>query len=362
MSAGDTGEKSELPTPRRREKAREEGQVARSTDLTIAGVSLASMGGLAAFGPGLFTALGNYLRASLAASPWQTIDHEVLQAHWTALAPLLAAIVLPLLLAIMLSSLALNLMQIGFLWVPNLLMPDFSRISPLKGLQRIFSSQSVARLAGGLLKLVLVGAVVASYITSRTSQWQATQELPLLSALIMGGWSLIELGFWATGTLALIAILDYGYQFWQHEQQLMMTKQEIRDEMKEMEGDPLIRQMRREAHRKLALARQIQDVRNADVVITNPTEIAVALKYDPTEMPAPIVVAKGRGEVAARIRREAAAHGVPIIERKPLARAIYKLVNVGQPIPPDLYATFAEILAYVYRITGRKPPAAPTAE
>ena len=135
-----------------------------------------------------------------------------------------------------------------------------------------------------------------------------------------------------------------------------MTKQEIRDEMKNMEGDPLIRQRRRDAHRKLAQARELNQVRDADVVITNPTHIAVALKYDPDKTPAPKVVAKGKGEIAMRIREIAAKHGVPIIERRPLAQALYSNVKVGQIIPVEMYEVFVEIMAYVYRLSGRTPP------
>ncbi len=135
-----------------------------------------------------------------------------------------------------------------------------------------------------------------------------------------------------------------------------MTKQEIRDEMKNMDGDPLTRQRRRDAHRKVAQARELMQVRDADVVITNPTQIAVALKYDPETMPAPVVIAKGMEEIAARIRAIAAEHGVTIIERKPLARALFHNVKVGQVIPVDMYEVFVEIMAYVYRISGRNAP------
>jgi flagellar biosynthetic protein FlhB len=137
---------------------------------------------------------------------------------------------------------------------------------------------------------------------------------------------------------------------------MMMTKQELREEMKDMDGDPHTRMRRREAHRKLTEGRNLQAVKTADVVITNPTELAIAIKYDPATMPAPTIVAKGADEIAAQIRKIAAEHGIPIIERKPLARALYKSVKVGQQIPAEMYDVFIEILAYVYRITGRQPP------
>jgi flagellar biosynthetic protein FlhB len=168
----------------------------------------------------------------------------------------------------------------------------------------------------------------------------------------LGGW-LAELAFQMALGLVTLAVLDYGFQLWRFEQDIRMTKQEIRDEMRHMEGDPHIRQRRREAHRKLTNARQVQQTKNADVVITNPTELAIAIKYDPGKMDAPVVLAKGKDLLAAQIRRIAAEHGIPIVEKKPLAQALYRMVKVGQPIPGDLYEGVAEILAYVYRLSKK---------
>ena len=165
----------------------------------------------------------------------------------------------------------------------------------------------------------------------------------------LGGW-LAALAFQMALGLVTLAGLDYGFQLWKFEHDIKMTKQEIRDEMRHMEGDPHIRQRRREAHRKLINARKVQQTKNADVVITNPTELAIAIKYDPNKMDAPVVLAKGKDLLAAQIRRVAAEHGIPIVEKKPLAQALYRMVKVGQAIPGDLYEGVAEILAYVYRL------------
>src|SRR5262249_50432907 len=160
---------------------------------------------------------------------------------------------------------------------------------------------------------------------------------------------IVTLAFQLSSALVFLALLDFLFQRWRFEQDLRMTKQEIRDEMKEMEGDPLIRQRRREAHRKGAQARERQQGRTADRIVTNPTETAVALKYDPEKMPAPVIVAKGMGAIAARIRQIAAENRIPIIERKELARSLYRNVKVGHPIPVEMYQVFVEIMAYVYR-------------
>jgi len=189
------------------------------------------------------------------------------------------------------------------------------------------------------------------FVKGRTPEFLHAIDLDILGfCRQLGNW-LVALAFQLSLGLFVLAAFDYGFQLWKFEQDIKMTKQEVRDEMRHMEGDPHIRQKRREAHRKLANARQVQQAKNADVVITNPTEIAVAIKYDATKMEAPIVLAKGKDLLAARIRKVAAENGIPIVEKKPLAQALYRLVKVGQPIPVELYAGVAEILAYVYRLS-----------
>ena len=168
--------------------------------------------------------------------------------------------------------------------------------------------------------------------------------------------STIELGLLLALALIILGGLDFAFQKWKHEKDLMMSKQEIREEMKSMDGDPLIRQRRREAHRKLAMSQELSKVATADVVITNPTHISIAIKYDPESMPAPVVVAKGAGEIAFQIRKIANEHGIPIIERKALARQMYRDVKTGQEIPFELYEVFVEIMAYVYSLTGKTMP------
>ena len=201
--------------------------------------------------------------------------------------------------------------------------------------------------------LVIIAAVV---IAAELPTFVAMTDLtPSLVAMQIGQ-SIVSIGFQMAAALVVLALLDFGFQKWKFEQDLKMSKEELRQEMKDMDGDPHIRHRRREAHRKLTLANDLRKVADADVVVTNPTHIAVALKYDAETMSAPRVVAKGMGEIAARIRTIAAEHGIPIIERKPLARALYKNVKVGQMIPLEMYGVFVEIMAYVYRLTGRAAP------
>jgi flagellar biosynthesis protein FlhB len=355
MSSDDAGEKTELPTDRRRHQAREQGNIARSVDLTAAIVLLSAAGGMYAFGPGVGEMVLQLIRGATTEDVALTLDQRSATLLLWKTAWDVARAVLPLMLLVAGGSLAANLMQVGFLWSPEVLTPKIERLDPIKGFQRILSLGALVRLGGSIAKVLLVAGVAYLYLSTHQAEYLALPEQEASALLVTMGRAVVELGFYLAMTLVGLAILDYGYQYWQHERDLMMTKQEIREEMKETDGNPQIRSKRRELHRQLAEARQLGSVKTADVVITNPTEIAVAIKYDPETMPAPTVVAKGMGEIAAQIRRLAAEHGVPILERKPLARALYRDVKVGHTIPVDLYEVFVEILAYVYRLTGKKP-------
>jgi flagellar biosynthesis protein FlhB len=356
MSTDDAGDKTELPSERRRQQAREQGNIARSVDLTAAIVLLSAAGGLYTLGPGCGEMFLKLLRGVLTSEPRLELNQEsAAQLVWQT-AYVVAQPVLPLMLLVAAGSLAANLVQIGFLWSTDVLEPKFERLNPISGFQRIFSLSSLVKLGGSIAKILLVAGVAYLYLSAHQDEYLALPQQDAAILLATMGRSVVELGLYLALSLVALAILDYGYQYWNHERELMMTKQELREEMKETDGNPQVRSKRRELHRQLAEARQLGEVKNADVVITNPTQIAVAIKYDPATMPAPTVVAKGKGEIAAQIRRLAAEHGVPIIERKPLARALYRDVKVGRTIPVELYEVFVEILAYVYRITGKKPP------
>lgn len=356
MAEDESGDKTEDPTERRRSEAREQGNVVKSQDLTAAALMLGSAGVLWWHGRNVAEYMARLMRNSLSAAPWTTFDqNDLVSLAWAHLSES-GWQVAPLLILLALAAIAINLLQVGFLFSPEVLQPKWERINPLSGIQRLFSITSVARLGANLAKLALLGSVATWFVYDGLHRFAALAHQPLTVVAVVAGSELISLIFWMALAIFVAALADFAFQWWKYEQDLKMSKQEIRDEYKEMDGDPLIRMRRREAHRKLTQGRELQSVKTADVVITNPTEIAIAIKYDVATMPAPIVVAKGAGELAAQIRRLAAENGVPIIERKPVARALYKLTRVGDPIPSDLYVVFAEILAYVYKITGRKPP------
>jgi flagellar biosynthetic protein FlhB len=355
MANDEYGDKTEDPTERRRIEAREKGNIARSTDLTAAGLMMAAATAMLLFGVSFSRAMASLMRVSLTEPAWTRIDQTLMVQRYQDISAVLSNAVLPLMLAMMGGALLINFLQVGFLLAPEALQPKFSRLSPLAGAQRILSLSSLVKLAVSVGKLLLLTSIATWSVATFIPQFMSLMELEppiILMAIQQSG---ATLAFQLAGALLILAVLDYGYQRYRFEQDLKMTKQEVREEMKNMEGDPQIRQRRRDAHRKLASARELGRVRDADVIITNPTHIAVAIKYDAEKMAAPIVVAKGMGEVAERIRRIATENSIPIIERKPLARELYRRVKVGHPIPVEMYEVFVEIMAYVYRLTGRTP-------
>lgn len=350
------GEKTEQPTDRRRTESRRRGNVARSQDLSAAGLMLAAALVLWLLGRSLAEAMARLMQSHLRAAPWREIERGFVLAQFHTLAESLATSILPLMILMMAAALLIGLAQVGFVVAPDVLRPKPARLNPIEGAKRILSIQALVKLAVSLGKLAVVVAVSAWFITSSLPaflQMIGYEPADILAAIKD---SAATLALSLALALVLLAILDFGFQKWKHEQDLKMTPHEVREELKQMEGDPLVRHRRREAHRKLAQARELGRIPDADVVVTHPTHIAVVLKYDPETMPAPTVLAKGMGEIAARIRNIAAEHGIPVVERKPLAEALYHRVKVGQQIPIEMYEVLVELMAYAYRLTGRTPP------
>jgi flagellar biosynthetic protein FlhB len=273
----------------------------------------------------------------------------------------LGIVLLPILGLLMLGGILSSILQVGLLWLPERVTPDISHISPLSGLKRIFSLSGTARLGFGLVKVLVVSGVAVAIIYMRWNEVLKASglEMPQLAKFLVSISTTTVL--WIGLALLILAILDYGVQRWKYEQDLKMTHQEVREEMKNLQGDPQIVARRRAIQRQLVLNRISTSVPKADVVITNPTELSVAIQYDPKEMAAPVVVAKGAGVLAQRIRRLALENNIPIVERKPLAQLLYKEVDIGKPIPTDSYAAVAEVLAYVYQLQGKKLPMPPRA-
>jgi flagellar biosynthetic protein FlhB len=345
-------ERTETATPRRREKAREEGQVARSVEVASVLVLIAGMLGLAAFGARMTETTGNLLRASLAGIGDVSLSEASAAGMAVSVTRTLGGILAPFVALVALAGLGAHLAQVGVLITLKPLQPKFDRMSPASGIKRIFSKRGGMELAKSILKLMIVGAIVSWTMLSA-----ADELLPLMSVGLFPGFQAVlgvmfRMG--AAGALALgiLAILDLFFQRWDHEQQLRMTRQEVREEMKQSEGDPQMKAKVRSRQMDMSRRRMMQDLKSADVVVTNPIRFAVALKYDSASMRAPRVVAKGARLLARRIRRIARENGIPVVQDPPLARALFKGCKVGQDIPLTLYKAVAELLAFVYRRDG----------
>jgi flagellar biosynthetic protein FlhB len=312
-------------------------------------------------GGGVLTFCGQLMEQQLGDAPALFTSQETMLHDWLRIAYPLAVVLLPILGLLMLGGILSSVFQVGLLWIPDRLMPDIGRVNPMAGMKRIFSLSGAARLGFGLVKVLIVSIVAGVVIWRR---WDDVLRASGLDVGQLGGFLVdisLQTTLWVGFALLLLAIIDYGLQRWKFEQDLRMTHQEVRDEMKNLQGDPQIVARRRQIQRQMALNRISSSVPKADVVITNPTELAVAVQYDPEEMAAPVVVAKGAGVLAQRIRRLALENNVPVVERKPLAQLLYKEVDIGKPVPTDSYAAVAEVLAYVYQLKGKKLPAPPRA-
>jgi flagellar biosynthetic protein FlhB len=354
MADEDLSNKTEEPTPRRREKAREEGQVARSPEVTAATVLLCGVIALSQWGGGMSRDLREAMRRALGEvaytdlTPAQ-VGHALFEAGMV-----IAGVTLPVILAMMLGGVASNLAQVGVGIYPQLLLPKGSRISPATGLKRMFSRQGLVALVKSVAKIGLVGWVAWKVVMSLQGRLPAVGLSSPHEILGIGAAELMRLLLWVGSTLAALAALDYLWQRRTHQQSLRMTRQEVKDEMRQSEGDPKLRQRLKRAYRDLTGNRMLSEVATADVVITNPTHYAVALRYRSNEASAPRVVAKGLDEMAERIKQLARASGVPIVERRSLARALYRSVKVGSEIPSTLYRAVAEVLAYIYGLQARR--------
>lgn len=349
--AADREDKTEAPTPRRRSEARSKGQVARSQDLTSAILLLSAFIALRFFAPGLMNSLLAIISTSFQAQEPTKID-EVLP-FALAIGNELLHRLGPYLLIVMFSGFAILFAQVGPLLTFHPLIPSLTKINPINGLKRLFSIRSVMVAVINVGKLVVVGAVAYLSVTAGAAAILFASSLDFADVLRLLGVLMFKLCMQLSAALLILALLDFAWQKYRHERDLKMTKEEIKDEFRSMEGDPAIKRRRRQVQLQLSMQRLQKDVPTADVIVTNPTHISVAIRYDMDTMTAPKVVAKGADEVAIRIRQIAKEHGIPLVERRPLARALFEAVEVGQYIPDRFYQAIAEILAYIYELTGR---------
>jgi len=354
MAEQEGQEKTEVPTEKKRRESREEGQVAFSKELSSAALLAGIVLTLVATSPIILDAMRQLMsqifrdlaqRKELSIDSIFTLSGEILSIILPAFAPFAAVIIF--------AGIFASVLQVGVMITFKAISPKFNKISPLTGLKRLFSSQSLADFLKSMAKLIIVGFVgYLTYIDKITELNGLSVSTPE-SILIYNFTVVAEVAGKIVLALVAIAIFDYFYQRWHHEQQLMMTKQEVKDETKQTEGDPQLKARIRQMQREMSNARMMQEVPKADAVIVNPTHFSVAILYDRDVMTAPEVIAKGADHLALRMRTVARENNVPILERSELARDLYANVEIGDDIPERFYKAIAEILAFVYRLRKR---------
>nr|WP_245247163.1 MULTISPECIES: flagellar biosynthesis protein FlhB [unclassified Paenibacillus] len=346
-------EKTEEATPKKKQDSRKKGQVAKSMDVPAAFILFFSFLSFSLFGAfmkdrliGLFhSTLHDFLLLNL------TVDNIIVLFEKISFQLLL--IVGPIFLIAMVIAVISNYLQFGFLLTGEPLMMKFNKINPIQGAKNLFSLRALVDFAKSVLKMSIIGAVVYTTLMGEKEYIMRLAQMPL-EEIALFTWSLIvSLGLKIGLILIVLAIFDYMYQRYEHGKSIRMSKQDIKDEYKKSEGDPLIKGKIREKQRRMALQRMMQEVPKADVVITNPTHFAVAIKYDGGQMQAPTVIAKGTDYIALKIKQIANDNGVITMENKPLARALYAQVEIGESIPADMFQAVAEVLAYVYKLKGK---------
>lgn len=346
-------EKTEEATPHRRQQARKKGQVAKSTDLNAALVLLASMVVLFSLRNYFFENTGGF--ATLLLGHWLAypLNQENLWHLITELFTTYFKVMAPVFLVAMVAGVAANVSQVGFKITTEAIKPKLSHLNPVQGFKRMFSRRALVELLKSLVKILIVGFISYRILKGGFETLLFLVDMSVFKSVEVVARLIYKIGMGVIAAFLAIAVLDYIFQRKEFERGIRMSKQEVKEEFKQMEGDPLLKAKLREKQRQLALHRMMHSVPEATVIVTNPVHLAVALKYEAKSEGAPLVLAKGAGAIAERIKSKAREHHIPIVEDKPVAQFIYKNVEVGQEIPPEIYQSVAEILAMLYRMRGK---------
>ncbi|AHF07775.1 flagellar biosynthesis protein FlhB [Desulfitobacterium metallireducens] len=348
-------EKTLQATPKRRQDARKKGQVLKSQEMVSAFMLLGFVALLKYWLPTMITKMSGLFQYVYGLPfDWnvQSISTLMINLLWVGI-----QVVGPIFIVGALIATASNYLQVKSLFTLEPLKPQLSRISLISGAKRMFGVKAWVELFKSLLKVILIGYFLYATIRDNLQVYPALQQLSIAQAAMYIGNALMSLAWKISISFVLIAVIDFLYQWWDYEKNLRMSHEEMKQEFKQSEGNPQIKSEIRRKQREMAMSRMMQDLKSADVVVTNPTHFAVALRYDAKKNPAPYVVAKGADQVALRIRANAKEYGIIILENKPLARALYAQVEIGQAVPADLYKAVAEVLAFVYRLKKKRPTA-----
>lgn len=355
FAGGPADGKTEKATPKRRKEAREKGQVLQSKEISTAIVLISVFIAVRVFGKNIYSLLSEYTKKVLTEYPKIEdlympdiivrvfIDGVLvfLNATW------------PILAIAFLTSLFVGYAQVGFIFTLETLKPKFDKINPISGFKRLFSMRGVVELLKSVLKIAIIGYVSYSYINSKAAAVISLMNMELFQIASFIAITSLDLAIRICVVLIILGAFDYLYQWWEYEKNLKMSKQELKEEYKQTEGNPEIKSKIKQKQRQMSMRRMIQEVPKADVIITNPTHFACALKYDAEESPAPMLIAKGQDYIALRIKEVAKENKVEIVENKQLARTIFDTVEIGQAIPQELYQAVAEVLAFVYSLKGK---------
>jgi len=350
LFAGD--DKTEEPTAKKRADAKKKGQVGRSTDMSAAFVLLMGFFIIKLLWESIYHSIAAYTTYVFSHLN-QTVDTESVVRIFIGIIELLAQTALPIMIAIMIMGLAVNMYQVGFSFNTEAIGFKLDKLNPINGFGRIFSKRSLMELLKSLMKIAIIGFFLYDFLVDHLMEMPQFIYFDLTTSLAQISDIIFKMAFEVIGVIMVVGFIDYAYQKWQTTQDLKMSKQEVKDEMKQSEGDPQIKGKIKQKQRQMAMSRMMQEVPKADVIVTNPTHFAVALKYD-KGMVAPQIVAKGQDLLAQRIKDIARENRVPIVENKPLARALYATVEVGDIVPAELYQAVAEVLAYVYRLKNNR--------
>jgi len=353
MAENSFQEKSEQATPNRREDARKRGQVARSMELNSVAVIFFGLLSLMFFSGWLFGQLAQNFHVNIARIPTIDLTPNSVYSIFKENGLLFVKAISPVLVIIAVGGIVINFAQVGALFTLEPLTPKLDKLDITKGAQRLVSKKTMVGLVRDLVKIAIIGYIAFITIRAEIPTLYTLADLSVGQILVIGGSLTLKLGLRVSLALFCLAVLDYAFQRFEYEKDLRMTKQEIKEEFREFEGDPQVKARIKRIQREMSRKRMIKEVEAADVVITNPTHIAVALRYDFDKDSAPVVIAKGKRLLAEKIKAVAKQFNVPVIENKPLARSLYDLVDVGMSIPANLYRAVAEVLAFVYKQKGR---------
>lgn len=352
LFAGD--DKTEEPTAKKRADAKKKGQVGRSTEISTAFVLLTGFFVLKVLWENIYTSIANYT-TYIFTHLNQPVDTENITRLFIGIMEILATTALPIMLAIMIIGLGVNFFQVGLNFNTEAIGFKLDKLNPINGFGRIFSKRSLVELFKSLFKIAVIGYFLYTILSQQLLAMPQFIYFDLGTSLEQMSKIIFSMSFEVIGVIMVLGFLDYGYQKWQTTQDLKMSKQEVKDEMKQSEGDPQIKGKIKQKQRQMAMSRMMQEVPKADVIVTNPTHFAVALQYH-KGMQAPLVIAKGQDFVAQKIKKLAREASVPIVENRPLARALFASTNIGDVVPAELYQAVAEVLAYVYRLKHRVRP------